>query len=143
MLETVEGEDASSQNISARAHIVGNSRNPRASKIATAQRMPTANKKTVAKKSSARTSKKQVEEESEVDEEETSADVPDDVDDNDDEQDDGAGDADVAVFKVGNKVVNCAGLRGLVRQCHDNGTYCVHYTTDERTIIFRHVKSRR
>ena len=91
--------------------------------------MLTANKKTVAKKSSARTSKKQVEEESEVDEEETSADVPDDddLDDNDDEQDDGAGDADVAVFKVGDKVVNCAGLRGLVRQCHDNGTYCVYY----------------
>ena len=50
MLETVEGEDVSSQNISARAHIVVNPRYPRASKIATAKRMPTANKKTVAKK---------------------------------------------------------------------------------------------
>ena len=55
VLETVEGEDIFSQNISARAHIVVSPRKPRACKIATAK--PTANKK-----ATVRTSKKQVEE---------------------------------------------------------------------------------
>ena len=59
------------------------------------------------------------------------ADDDDDLDKDGDEQDDGAGIFDVAVFKVGEKVINYARLRELVQHCQDNGTYCGH-TNDGR-----------
>jgi hypothetical protein len=128
VLETADGEDVADQNLSARAHIVVNPKKPRSKKAApeqnSTQKKPS-QKKAVPKK------KKVVEDSASEEEGQDCEEECEDGKDDDDEEDVDA-DGNIAVFKVGDKVKNSAGLRGTVEECHENGTYSVLYNDGGR-----------
>ena len=152
VVETVEGENVSDQNIPALAHLTAAPRKPRAKKAATkkAASKKAASKKAASKKAASKKAapkkavpkKKTIVEESE-EEEEAAEDEKEEESASEEDSDEEAvdvecidGPCDVAavaeIFNVGDRIKNALNLRGTVVECHDNGTYTVHYSDGQK-----------
>ena len=140
VLETASGQDVSEHNISARAHIVVNPRKARPPK--TCSKPESAPHKAAHKKKAVRKRKEEDDDES-----------PD--SENDDESADEAmqeltdetigGDANAVStisFQIGERVRNCAGLRGIIEHSHDDLTYDIAYNDGRKDckVQARHIK---
>ena len=131
MLETASGQDVSEHNIPARAHIVVNPRKARPPKACS--KPESAPDKAAHKKKAVRKRKEEGDDES-----------PDEAKQKFTDKTNG-GDANAVLtisFQIGEKVMNCAGLRGIIEHSHDDFTYDIAYNDGRKDfkVQARHIK---